>query len=306
MLWEISAIILFAGTTISLSFWARTVTHYRQHQHLVHRMHSPLPPSRVLPIDDLDLPLWSRIMIPLWTRLTQSLATKILPHKASRLVQQQITQAGLTWSAATFMLLRAVTALAIAASTVLMLSFIPGLPAINHALWPLGAAIVTYLLFGTRLKKRIQQRKDTLNRALPDIFDILSTCIAAGLAFDGALQRLVQFSTGVVRDEFARVIADLRVGHTRADALYQLAQRTQNEELQRFAQLITQSERAGSNISQALQIQGRHIKQVRIAAVREKAAALPVKMLFPLVFFMFPAMFVVILAPGLLKILHHF
>ncbi|MHB1957349.1 MAG: type II secretion system F family protein, partial [Sulfobacillus sp.] len=74
----------------------------------------------------------------------------------------------------------------------------------------------------------------------------------------------------------------------------------------RFAQLITQSERAGSNISQALQIQGRHIKQVRIAAVREKAAALPVKMLFPLVFFMFPAMFVVILAPGLLKILHHF
>jgi tight adherence protein C len=171
---------------------------------------------------------------------------------------------------------------------------------------PFVVAGVVYLLFGTRLTSKYQQRMGQLEDSLPEVFDILSVSIEAGLAFDGALRRLVQKTSGVVQQEFGRVLTDLQVGMTREQALRGLAERTKSAELNRFASLVAQSDKTGGGIGTALHIQGARIKEIRVAKVREKAASLPVKMMFPMVLFIFPSLFVAILGPGLLSILNIF
>jgi tight adherence protein C len=151
------------------------------------------------------------------------------------------------------------------------------------------------------LQRVIEGRQAAIRRALPDTLDLLVVSVEAGVGFDGAMQKVVEKGKGPLRDELARVLEQVRLGKSRAQALRDMAQRTQVPDLMSFVAAVQQAETLGVSIAKVLRVQADAARERRSHRAREAAAKLPVKLLFPLVFFIFPALFVVILGPGAIR-----
>jgi tight adherence protein C len=151
------------------------------------------------------------------------------------------------------------------------------------------------------LQRVIEARQTAIRRALPDTLDMLVVSVEAGVGFDGAVQKVVEKSKGPLRDELARVLEQVRLGKSRGDALRDMGQRTQVADLVSFVAAVQQAETLGVSIAKVLRVQADAARERRSQRAREAAARLPVKLLFPLVFFIFPALFVVILGPGAIR-----
>ena len=151
------------------------------------------------------------------------------------------------------------------------------------------------------LQRTIEARQAAIRRALPDTLDLLVVSVEAGVGFDGAMQKVVDKSKGPLRDELARVLEQVRLGKSRAEALRHMGQRTQVADLISFVAAVQQAETLGVSIAKVLRVQADAARERRSQRAREAAAKLPVKLLFPLVFFIFPALFVVILGPGAIR-----
>ena len=130
-------------------------------------------------------------------------------------------------------------------------------------------------------------RKNEILRALPNTIDLLNVSIEAGLGFDGAVARIVDKTTGPLSDEFLRVLREMRMGKTRVEALRDMAVRADVSELSGFVAAVYQAEELGASLTTVLRVQGHMIRSKRRMRAREIAAKLPVKMLFPLIFFVF-------------------
>ena len=159
-----------------------------------------------------------------------------------------------------------------------------------------------FLPFGY-LDSLIRKRKEAITKQLPEVLDLLSISVQAGLSFDGAMRKIVERMTGPVIDEFKRMQQDVRMGAPRARALQAIAKRCDVEDMYLFITSVVQAERLGTSMGKTLVNQADNMRERR--RQRAKAAALkaPIKMLFPLVLFIFPAMFVVILVPPIFSIL---
>ncbi|MDY6290806.1 MAG: type II secretion system F family protein [Succiniclasticum sp.] len=152
------------------------------------------------------------------------------------------------------------------------------------------------------LNSLIRKRQDFIIKQLPEVLDLLSISVQAGLSFDGALRKITNRMTGPVIDEFKRMQQDVRMGAPRARALQAVAKRCDVEDMHLFITSVVQAERLGTSMGKTLINQADNMRERR--RQRAKAAALkaPIKMLFPLVLFIFPAMFVVILVPHIFNI----
>ena len=152
------------------------------------------------------------------------------------------------------------------------------------------------------LNSLIRKRQAIIVRQLPEVLDLLSISVQAGLSFDGAMRKIVERMTGPVIDEFKRMQQDVRMGAPRARALQAISKRCDVEDMYLFITSVVQAERLGTSMGRTLVNQADNMRERR--RQRAKAAALkaPIKMLFPLVFFIFPAMFVVILVPPIFSI----
>ena len=159
-----------------------------------------------------------------------------------------------------------------------------------------------FLPFGY-LDSLIRKRKEAITKQLPEVLDLLSISVQAGLSFDGAMRKIVERMTGPVIDEFKRMQQDVRMGSPRARALQAIAKRCDVEDMYLFITSVVQAERLGTSMGKTLVNQADNMRERR--RQRAKAAALkaPIKMLFPLVLFIFPAMFVVILVPPIFSII---
>jgi tight adherence protein C len=151
------------------------------------------------------------------------------------------------------------------------------------------------------LQRVIETRQTSIRRNLPDVLDLLVVSVEAGVGFDGAMQRVVDKSRGALADELARVLEQVRLGKSRAEALRRMGERTQVADLISFVAAVQQAETLGVSIAKVLRAQADAARERRSQRAREAAAKLPVKLLFPLVFFIFPALFVVILGPGAIR-----
>jgi tight adherence protein C len=129
--------------------------------------------------------------------------------------------------------------------------------------------------------------------------DMLSVCATAGLGFDQSMQRVSEYWQTSMGDEFGRVIAEMEMGLARQDALRNLAYRTDVTELSSFVSLISQAEKLGMSISNTINAMAEQMRIERQFRAQEEARKLPNKILFPLVFFIFPSMIAVILGPSL-------
>lgn len=152
------------------------------------------------------------------------------------------------------------------------------------------------------LQRHIDERKNTMLKALPDTLDLLVISVEAGLGFDSALARVVQTVPGPLSEEFFRMLQETRVGVSRRDAMRHLMDRTDLNELRSFLLAMMQAEAFGVTIARVLRVQADEMRTKRRQRAQEKAFAAPVKLVFPLVFCIFPSLFIVLLGPAAIQI----
>jgi tight adherence protein C len=153
------------------------------------------------------------------------------------------------------------------------------------------------------LSSRIRSRRDAVRSDLPDALDILAVSVEAGLGFDGAITKLTEHMKGPLVEEFGLLLSEIRMGESRQAALKNMAARVGAPELSAFVRAIVQADQLGISLGRILRVQAADSRLRRQAAAEEKAMKAPIKMLFPTVIFIFPAMFLVLLGPALMNIL---
>jgi tight adherence protein C len=163
-------------------------------------------------------------------------------------------------------------------------------------------ALIGFFLPDVLLYNSGDKRQAKIQTALPDAMDMLTVCVEAGLGFDAALAQVARNTTGPLAGEFARALQEMQLGASRAQALRAMTVRTTVPELRVFVSALTQATELGITVAQVLREQAREMRLKRRQRAEEKAQKVPVKITFPLVFGLFPAMFVVILAPAVITI----
>ncbi|HKA68133.1 MAG TPA: type II secretion system F family protein [Actinomycetes bacterium] len=149
-------------------------------------------------------------------------------------------------------------------------------------------------------------RGEWLRRELPDALDLLTITVEAGLAFDAALEQVARNTTGPLAGEFFRVLQEMQIGLGRAEAFKGLGERSNVPELRQFVTSMVQADTFGIPIAQVLRVQATEMRTRRSQLAEERAQKVPVKILFPLIFCILPALFVVVLGPAAIDIAHSF
>lgn len=162
--------------------------------------------------------------------------------------------------------------------------------------------IVALLLPVAMIHKATEARHVAIRKSLPDVIDLLVVSVEAGSGLDGALAEVIERKKGPLVEEFDRLLGEIRVGKSRRKAWEDMAERVDEDNLSALVASLVQAEEVGVSIGKALRAQAETVRVGRSLQVREMAATLPVKMLFPLVLFIFPALLVVVLGPGLMAI----
>ncbi|MDR3560323.1 MAG: type II secretion system F family protein [Negativicutes bacterium] len=149
---------------------------------------------------------------------------------------------------------------------------------------------------------RLSERKRAIRRALPSMLDMIYISVEAGLTFDGALAKIVEKMHGPLADEFARVLQEIWIGVPRRAALHNLASRCELPDVAVFTAAMIRADELGVSIAQTLRIQTEELRKRRQVRIREQAQKAPVKLAFPLVLFIFPALLIVLLGPAFISI----
>jgi len=161
------------------------------------------------------------------------------------------------------------------------------------------APVVGYYLPLVWLRRRVRQRQRLIERALPDVLDMLTICVESGLGLEGAMMRVGEQWDNVLTRELRLAVREMRMGVRRADALRHLVQRTEVPDLAAFIAVVIQAEQLGVSIANVLRTQADQMRIVRWQRAEERARGAPFKMVFALVFLIFPSLFIVILGPGI-------
>ncbi len=156
------------------------------------------------------------------------------------------------------------------------------------------------------LQRTIDERREAMRRQLPDVIDLLVISVEAGLGFEAALARVVATVPGEMSQEFSRMLQETRVGVSRGDAMRNLATRTDLDELDSFLLAMAQAEAFGVSVARVLRVQADEMRVARRQRAQERAFAAPVKMVFPMVICILPAIFLVLLGPAAVEILSIF
>lgn len=173
--------------------------------------------------------------------------------------------------------------------------------------------VVVVALFGVGvfvphywIKQRVGQRQSQIIKSLPDAFDLITTCVEAGLGLDAALTRVAEKVEGPFSLELRRALRDISLGKQRPVALKELGSRTGVPDLIQFVNAVVQAEQMGSSVGTVLRVQADQLRVRRRQRAEEQAYKAPVKMIFPLVLCIFPTLFIVILGPAAITIVQDF
>ncbi len=179
------------------------------------------------------------------------------------------------------------------------------MPSLSFTLLTVVFALGSFHLPNLWLRMKIAERKEMIRAGLPDALDLMVVCVVAGSGLDAAINRVAQemgLSNKAVSQEFELLSLELRAGKSRQDALKNLALRTDLEDVSSLVTLLIQTEKFGTSIAQALRIHSDSMRTKRFQKAEEVAAKLPVKLIFPLILFILPSLFVVVLGPAAITI----
>ena len=259
-------------------------------------------PSQSLEELELQRPMFERTLGPFLGRLTGVAQRLASPARVSR-TDKRLAMAGYPGAMRTidFLGLKVLLAAVGAIGGFVVV----GLLGHNLLLGIIIAAALAGLFYvGLEfwLSRAVKARQRRILIEIPDTIDLLTISVRAGLGFDGALAKVVEKTKGPLADEFARALAEIRVGRPRRDALRDVVERTEVAGLSAFVGAIIQAEQLGVPIAKVLQVQSEQLRIERRQRAEELANKAPIKMLFPLVGCIFPTMFIVILGPAIILV----
>jgi tight adherence protein C len=188
-------------------------------------------------------------------------------------------------------------------------AFVTGLGALAPLLVYVLAAVLGFLVPDFWLGNRIKKRQKRIRLGLPDVLDLLIICIEAGLSLDQATARSAEELRSAqpeLCDELMVVVLEQRAGRARADCWRNMAERTGVDAVRNLVSMLIQSEQLGTSVARTLRIHSDTLRTQRVQAVEEAAAKLTIKLLFPLVFFIFPSLFLVVLGPAVISMMAGF
>lgn len=247
-------------------------------------------------------PFLSRVVRPLAGRLADKV-TALAPRNYIQKIHHQLLLAGLSSS------VRAeefVTGQAVATAGGLILGILCasalGLSTSKSTLVIVLGPAIGALLPASWLSRKVQERQDAILNDLPDVVDLLAISVEAGVGFEGALEIVVSHFESPLAQELSRTLKEMELGLSRKEALQNLKRRTDVADLSNFVLALTQADSLGMPLGRILHTQASEMRNKRRARAREKAAKLPVKILFPLILFIFPAVLVVILGPAMASV----
>ncbi len=255
---------------------------------------------------EMLIPLRDRAVAPILAGLTD-LGKRLTPQGYVDQSRAKLISAGLTDQDAIdkFLAIRVVT---VAAAPIMAFLAYKYSPVGGMGQLLLVAVVGALFLMGpdSMLNRRVQDRQYEIRRKLPDVMDLLVISVEAGLGFEQALDRTVASVPGPLTEEFGRMLGEVRAGSTRADAMRAMDKRTDIPEIRSFVLAILQADTFGVSIGRVLRAQADEMRIKRRQLAQERAAKAPVKMLIPMVFCIFPALFVVVLGPAALNIAEAF
>ncbi len=167
-------------------------------------------------------------------------------------------------------------------------------------------AFIGYLLPGAYVGNMAKARQKAIQRQLPDVIDLLTISVEAGLGFDAALSQVVKNVPGPLAEEIARQLQEMQIGVSRSDAFRHLGDRTNVPELNAFVLSMIQADLFGVSISNVLRAQSKELRVKRRQRAEEIAQKIPVKIIFPVIFCILPSLFVVVMGPGIIRFLETF
>lgn len=254
--------------------------------------------ERPLTLEEIEFqkPFRERVLVPISNAISNFIARR-MPRQTMERLKARMEMAGNPMAAGTFMIVQLACTVLLGGLSFLILGM-TGESGENRILYSLVLAVVGYVLPNVWLNGRVNSRKKAIVKALPDAIDLLTISVEAGLGFDLAMQRVAEKWDNELSREFARVLADTRLGKNRRDALRELTTRTGVPDLSTFVAAVIQADQLGVSIAKILRVQSDQLRIRRRQRAEELAHQAPIKMLFPLVFLIFPAMFVVILGPA--------
>jgi len=240
-----------------------------------------------------------RVMIPVTAQVAK-LMFKVNPKASTETVAKKLMAAGMrNRSANGFIASQGIFALV--AGFFGLVLFGAARPAMAPV-FGLGMGVLGFMAPSFVLNARVRSRSAAVAAELPDALDLLSVSVEAGLGFDGAVQKLTEHMHGPLIEEFEMALGEMRIGEGRQEALKKMAERSASQEMASFVRAIVQADQLGISLGRILRIQAGDTRLKRQLLAEEKAMKAPIKMLFPTVAFIFPAMFIVILGPAFLNL----
>jgi tight adherence protein C len=250
---------------------------------------------------DLTQPFAERVLVPSLETLAQA-ATSVLPARLLANIQKQLVMAGNPMTLNAYVVFWMVSVALMSGLILVSVLAVFGTVGIQQAAIVLACGAIGWMLPGTWLKGRVRRRQKQVLRSLPDALDMVTTCVGAGLGLDAALARVADKSSGPLANELAHMLQEVAMGKLRREALTEMAGRVDVDELTGFVNAVIQAEQLGVGIAQVLRVQADQMRTRRRQRVEQTAHEAPIKMIFPLVLFIFPAFMLVILGPAAIRI----
>ena len=256
------------------------------------------------PLADPNAAFTERVLRPLVQGLSRR-ANAILPSNMSERLEATIVQAGMKLKPGQFLLICGITA---GIFPILAALYMASTGASFRIVAIVFAGLTGLGLYGPRviLLGRVKRRQKEIWRSLPDAFDLITASVEAGLGIDAAFTRVIEKVRGPFAEELTRTMAEIQMGRSRRDAFIDMTERTGVEDLRSLINAVVQAEAMGISIGGVIRIQTGVIRTKRRQKAEEQAFKAPIKMVFPLVFFIFPAIMVVIGGPAIIQIKSNF
>ena len=248
----------------------------------------------------LARPLGERLFGPVLQSIN-NLVVSVTPKHIVDAVKNKLDATGNPWNMTPgdYILMRVVTlailpiaafglALGLGPSTALLLAFV--------------VAALGWLVPEMMMQSKRKEREKQIRKSLPDVLDLLTVSVEAGLGFDAALAKVVERKKGPLADEFALLLQEIRMGKSRRDALREVSERVKIDDITSFIASVIQADQLGVSIANILRIQSAQVRTKRRQQAEEAGMKAPIKMLFPLIFFIFSTLFVVLLGPAIIQV----
>lgn len=255
---------------------------------------------------ELSAPLYQRMFRPMLGK-SANLMLILVPFTREDALNKKVIEAGRpgNLNAREWMVVKVLLALVLAGLIGLTI-YNAGKPIWQTGVLSLVGFMIGWFSVDTWLTGKSRRRREEVERSMPDLLDLLTVSVEAGLGFEGALMKIVEKTDGLLSDEFLTVLREIKMGKSRREAMKDMAARLNVDALSNFVGSIVLAEQLGISIGNVLRIQSKEIRQRKRQKAEETAMKAPIKMLIPMLMFIFPAVFIVLLGPAMIQILRLF